>query len=59
MGWCCFQHSENFWTDIWLCQCPKIPLKNALDATTKYEPIAGALLVSTCAVIALWITLMI
>ena len=37
----------------------KYPQKNALNATTKYEPIAGALLVSTCAVIALWITLMI
>ena len=58
MGWCHFQHSENFWMDIWLSQCPNIP-KKALDATAKYEPIGGALLVSTCAVIALQITLMI
>ena len=35
------------------------PPQNALNPTAKYEPIAGALLVSTCAVIALWITLMI
>ena len=59
MGWCHFQHSENFWTDIWLSQCPNIPPPNALDATMKYEPLAGAPLVSTCAVIALRITLMI
>ena len=38
---------------------PPPPPPNALNATTKYEPIAGAVLVSTCAVIALWITLMI
>ena len=30
----------------------KYPPKNALNATAKYEPITGALLVSTCAVIA-------
>ena len=53
------QHSENSWTDVWLSQCPNIPPKNALDTTAKYKPIAGALLVSTCAVIALWNTLMI
>ena len=60
MGWCCFQHSETFWMYVWLSQCPNLPPPpNALNATTKYEPIAGAVLVSTCAVIALWITLMI
>ena len=37
----------------------KYPPENTLNATAKYKPIAGALLVSTCAVIALWITLMI
>ena len=27
MGWCDFQHSEKFWTDVWLSQCPNIPPK--------------------------------
>ena len=53
MGWCHFQHSEKFLMDVWLSQCPNIPPKNALDAAAKYEPIAGALLVSTCALVAL------